>query len=147
MLPYAVLLRIGFTWPHSRLCAGELLPRLSILTVSLRRFISVALALKSPSADVIRYPALRSSDFPHNMTFRYDTARLFGAVGTVILAQKIYFVKRLTIIWESYIIKIYKQRFFRRFAGETGRSLTERLCTHGEGFMLQEYIQDRKSVV
>ena len=29
----SVLLRVGFTWPHSLLCAGELLPRLSILTV------------------------------------------------------------------------------------------------------------------
>ena len=29
---FAVLLRIGFTWPHSLLCAGELLPRLSTLT-------------------------------------------------------------------------------------------------------------------
>ena len=28
----SVLLRVGFTWPHSLLCAGELLPRLSILT-------------------------------------------------------------------------------------------------------------------
>lgn len=30
--PYLVLLQMGFTEPHSRLCAGELLPHLSILT-------------------------------------------------------------------------------------------------------------------
>ena len=30
--PYAVLLRIGFTWRNSLLPVGELLPRLSILT-------------------------------------------------------------------------------------------------------------------
>ena len=57
---------------------GELLPRLSILTADgklnayqseklkrLRRFISVALSLKSPSPDVIRHPVLCCSDFPH----------------------------------------------------------------------------------
>ena len=56
----SVLLRVGFTWPHSLLCAGELLPRLSILTDSKnrRRFISVALSLRSPSAVVNRYPAV-----------------------------------------------------------------------------------------
>ena len=30
-----------------------------------RRYISVALSLRSPSAAVSRYPALRCSDFPH----------------------------------------------------------------------------------
>ena len=30
---YAVLHRVGFTWPHGLPCDGELLPRLSILTV------------------------------------------------------------------------------------------------------------------
>ena len=57
---------------------GELLPRLSILTETgnlllgiqgkakpFRRFISVALSLKSPSPDVIRHPVLCCSDFPH----------------------------------------------------------------------------------
>ena len=47
---------------------GELLPRLSILTVKIRRFISVALSLKSPSPDVIRHPVLCCSDFPHGIT-------------------------------------------------------------------------------
>ena len=48
---------------------GELLPRLSILTVAIesqRRFISVALSRRSPSPDVIRHPVLCCSDFPHN---------------------------------------------------------------------------------
>ena len=79
--PATVLLRIGFTWLHCFQCTGELLPRLSILTKLTWRYISVALALKSPSADVICYPALWSSDFPHGMSFRYDTARLFGTVA------------------------------------------------------------------
>ena len=48
---------------------GELLPRLSILTAK-RRFISVALSLESPPPDVIRHPALWSSDFPHRDAVR-----------------------------------------------------------------------------
>ena len=60
--PFAVtvLLRIGFTWQCSLLHPGELLPRLSTLTHGHRcdcgRYISVALFLGSPPADVIRYP-------------------------------------------------------------------------------------------
>lgn len=60
--PFAVtvLLRIGFTWQCSLLHPGELLPRLSTLTPPARsrkrRYISVALFLGSPPADVIRYP-------------------------------------------------------------------------------------------
>ena len=55
--PPAVLLRIEFTGPHCSQAAGELLPRLSTLTASMsRRYISVALFLKSPSAGVTRYP-------------------------------------------------------------------------------------------
>jgi len=79
--PAAVLLRIGFTWLCCLQHTGELLPRLSILTKKSWRFISVALALKSPSADVICYPALWSSDFPHSTGFRHNTARLFGTVA------------------------------------------------------------------
>ena len=59
-----VLLRIGFTGPRGLPRAGELLPRLSTLTALRRRYISVALSLRSPSAAVSRYPALWSSDFP-----------------------------------------------------------------------------------
>ena len=71
---------------HGILCyhsIGELLPRLSILTANgrhskllktekrlsrLRRFISVALSLKSPSPDVIRHPVLCCSDCPHGLS-------------------------------------------------------------------------------
>ena len=62
----SVLLRIGFTGRKRLRCAGELLPRLSTLTrvspggISLLHF-----PLRSPSAAVSRYPALRSPDFPH----------------------------------------------------------------------------------
>ena len=68
---------------HGILCyhnIGELLPRLSILTVMLRRFISVALSLKSPLPDVIRHPVLCCSDFPHGqwMTPRpYNKLKLY----------------------------------------------------------------------
>ena len=73
----SVLLRIGFTGPRSLLRAGELLPRLSILTWKNRRFISVALSLRSPSAAVSRYPAVWSSDFPQS--FRFATAQFTRA--------------------------------------------------------------------
>ena len=43
---------------------GELLPRLSTLTLLLRRFISVALSLESPPPVVSRHFVLRYSDFP-----------------------------------------------------------------------------------
>ena len=77
---YAVLLRIGFTWPHSRQCAGELLPRLSTLTAqSARRYLSVALSLGSPPAAVSSYPALRSSDFPHTRPFGAARAAVWPA--------------------------------------------------------------------
>ena len=63
MCPPTVLLRIEFTASDSLQPMGELLPRLSILTrrrpregAQRRRFISVALFLKSPSAGVTRYP-------------------------------------------------------------------------------------------
>ena len=63
---WSVLLRIGFTGHECLHRAGELLPRLSTLTrqkpggISLLHF-----PLRSPSAAVSRYPALRSPDFPH----------------------------------------------------------------------------------
>ena len=65
--PIPILHRVGFTWRTSRQAAGELLPRLSILTAQVRRYISVALSLESPPPDVIRHPALWSSDFPHTV--------------------------------------------------------------------------------
>jgi len=51
-----VLLRIEFTGPNRSRSAGELLPHLSTLTGKRRRYLSVALVLKSPSAGVTRYP-------------------------------------------------------------------------------------------
>ncbi len=51
-----------FGWGlQSLLCyhsSGELLPRLSTLTIRIWRFISVALAWELPPPDVIRHPAL-----------------------------------------------------------------------------------------
>ncbi len=54
LCPSAVLLRIGFAEPRGLPRAGELLPRLSTLTVA-RRYLSVALSLGSPPAAVSRY--------------------------------------------------------------------------------------------
>ena len=57
--PIPVLLRIEFTASDTLEPMGELLPRLSTLTYTwYRRYISVALSLRSPSAAVSRYPAL-----------------------------------------------------------------------------------------
>lgn len=66
----AVLLRIEFTGPRSHLWGRwALTPPFHPYRAETRRYISVALVLKSPSADVIRYPALRSPDFPHTRPF------------------------------------------------------------------------------
>ena len=64
-LPYSVLLRMGFTKPDGLPSAGALLPHLSTLTVYTAVSFSMALSLGLPPPDVIRHPALRSSDFPH----------------------------------------------------------------------------------
>jgi len=55
-VPPAVLLRIEFTGSNCSQPIGELLPRLSTLTPLPRRYISVALFLKSPSVGVTHYP-------------------------------------------------------------------------------------------
>ena len=79
---YPILQRVGFTWhtllpryrwaltspfhPYRKragLLSSRSKPKLSLL----RRFISVALSLKSPSPDVIRHPVLCCSDFPHSL--------------------------------------------------------------------------------
>ena len=65
--PHLALLRIRFTVSLRSRVIGELLPRLSTLTLKPRRYISVALSLKSPSAAVSSYSALWSPDFPHNL--------------------------------------------------------------------------------
>jgi hypothetical protein len=67
--PSAVLLQAGFAEPDRRRSAGELLPHLSILAGMNRRFISVALSLKSPSPGITRRLALWSPDFPHARPF------------------------------------------------------------------------------
>lgn len=56
---------MGFTEPACYQTAGELLPHLSTLTTYVAVSFSMALSLGSLPPDVIRHPALRSSDFPH----------------------------------------------------------------------------------
>ena len=101
VLLLSALHRIGFAGPHSLLCAGELLPRLSTLTVtavrqpyrSQRRYISVALSLGSPPAAVSRYPALRSSDFPQAGPFElrpqpFKLLTILQCIGFSLKCQK-----------------------------------------------------------
>ena len=80
-LPYLVLLQVGFTEPGSRHPAGELLPHLSTLTItditSVRRYISVALSLRSPSLGITQHSALRSSDFPQALCPRPSDLLIF----------------------------------------------------------------------
>jgi len=75
---YLVLLQMGFTRPASHLTAGELLPHHFALTwlvgdhegcpyIDARRYVSVALSLRSLSLAVSQHPALRSSDFPRTL--------------------------------------------------------------------------------
>ncbi len=91
--PLTVLLQIGFTWPPSRQGAGGLLPRLSTLTENKsRRYLSVALSLKSPSVGVTHNPALRSPDFPHARPFG-TCARNCLTYSIGILYKKVQFVK------------------------------------------------------
>ncbi len=80
----SVLLRMGFTYALSvtRKAVSSYLaiPPLPVCHFSGkapnndsdRRYISVALAWESPPPDVIRHPALRSSDFPHLRPFGTD---------------------------------------------------------------------------
>ena len=56
---------IEFTAPTCLHGAGALLPHLSTLTTCVAVSFSMALSLGSLPPDVIRHPALRSSDFPH----------------------------------------------------------------------------------
>ena len=75
----------------SYLTPGELLPRLFILTQKGRLF-SVALSLRSPSADVIRHSAVWSSDFPRwDISPRNRTAGLLPLkYNTIFLLCKIF---------------------------------------------------------
>ena len=71
-----VLLRIGFTASPCYQGFGWALTSPFHPYHVMWRYISVALSRRSPSADVIRYPALWGPDFPHDNTFRHNIARL-----------------------------------------------------------------------
>ena len=85
---------------------GELLPRLSILTeiLQLRRFISVALSLKSPSPDVIRHPVLCCSDFPHGK----NAPRPYNKLKSIYIIA--YFIEKVLLFYTEYD-KIYLKFF------------------------------------
>ena len=59
-----ILHQVGFTSTISYHIVGKLLPYLSTLTEK-RRYISVALSLKSPLPVISRHSVLWCSDFPH----------------------------------------------------------------------------------
>ena len=77
-LPYSVLLRMGFTKPAGLPTAGALLPHLSTLAGGgasrLRRFISVALFLRSLWAGVTRYPCPVEPGLSSSAGFRLAAA-------------------------------------------------------------------------
>lgn len=60
-----------------------------------RRFISVALVLKSPSPDVIRRPALRCPDFPHRALARRDRV-----IDSDYKYYTTFFLKRLVFLYK-----------------------------------------------
>jgi hypothetical protein len=79
---------MGFTQPASHLAAGELLPHHFALTWPeatlvwpgrARRYVSVALSLRSPSLDVIQHSALRSSDFPRTSRLHRGQSSIWDA--------------------------------------------------------------------
>ncbi len=90
-----VLHRIGFTLTHkvTSVPVSSYLAFPSLPSLAGGRFISVALSLRLPSADVIRYPALRCPDFPHGNTLRRHTARQHSSVPPYIITHYFSFVK------------------------------------------------------
>ena len=57
----------------------------------LRRYISVALSLKSPSPDVIRHPVLCCSDFPHGI----NAPRPYGKLKSFYIIPRL--LKKITL--------------------------------------------------
>lgn len=97
--------RTGFTWQRSLLRSGELLPRLSTLTMILwlapqiRRYISVALSLGSPPAAVSRYPC------PMKLGLSSD-AGFHPAPATARLAHVIILIHTLFYV-NSFFLRAY----------------------------------------
>ena len=83
------------------------------------RYISVALVLRLPSADVIRYPALRCPDFPHRGGPRRGRSAFLPGE---LYHRTTRFVKEKTDIASSF--------FFRDARGENGMT-PPRKGTHG----------------
>ena len=81
-----VLLRIEFTGPSCSQSAGELLPHLSTLTwPGARRYLSVALVLKSPSAGVTRYSCPMEPGLSSRAAFRPAPAAVQLACAFILL--------------------------------------------------------------
>ena len=80
-LSSTTLLRVGFTRPVCLHTAGELLPRLFILTCKQAVFFSVALSLKSPSPGVTRHPCPLKPGLSSRTSFRIRCPRLHRPVG------------------------------------------------------------------
>ena len=104
---FVVLLRVGFTWPPSRQGAGELLPRLSILTCRCRRFISVALSLESPPPDVIRHPCPVKPGLSSDRSSR-RSARNHPAYSLKVYHNYSFQVKRCKIMYSVLYIDLNK---------------------------------------
>ena len=77
----SALQRMGFTWQQVSPSARWALTPPFHPYLHSRRFISVALSLRSPSAAVSRHPALRCSDFPHGISIprnRLDNSQIYN---------------------------------------------------------------------
>ena len=110
--PPTVLLRIEFTASDSLQPMGELLPRLSTLTSrqkaallrGMRRYISVALFLKSPSAGVTRYPCPVEPGLSSWRPFRVRHATACPACP-IILQEPSRLVNERSRCWGNFIVR------------------------------------------
>ena len=108
--PISILLRVGFTWhtalPRYRWALTPPFHPYRITVRAMRRFISVALSLKSPSPGVTRHPVLRSSDFPRGQI----PARSLVLLNNSIIMQtqccvknKMSFYSSKAFLWYQYL--------------------------------------------
>ena len=94
----------------------------------LRRFISVALSLKSPSPDVIRHPVLCCSDFPHGINAPRPYNKLKSFIIITLLLKKITLFSLLFARKRSKILINFKMVIM----GESWHFLVHISFTHKE---------------
>ncbi len=143
--PISILLRVGFTWhtalPRYRWALTPPFHPYRITTVrAMRRFISVALSLKSPSPGVTRHPVLRSSDFPRGQM----PARSLVLLNNSIIMQtqccvknKMSFYSSKAFLWyHIYNTKAYTVRIRPQFSHSTMLVFPATLLTTADGSII-----------